>query len=397
MEQLDSQLNRIRERLSNSEPTKILIFGLGSVGNYLLDYLLSQSEFRFEIHVCGRSLQKSDPDINVLRISNMIRGGLPHKVEFHPLDLNSVNEIAAVMSEVAPDFLVNTSRAYSGLKYGSISWKTVRAYGLWSPLSIKYIRNIMLAYDLSGCGGIVINTSYPDAVNKWIRSAGISPPHFGSGNLNHLVPRIKLAAATIAVVEDFRAIDVTLSTGHFHDVVISKEGHVEGVQPLLALQVEGRSIDIDVDEVYRKCEIAMPIDARRNMMNASSNFEIILKIMNLIRHGSQALLHVPGFGGHLGGYPVNLEILNSPEASPSIKIDEKHFSLKEMFNHNVQSMALDGIEDISEGSLVYTEGLRKKVKTSFGVTIPKRVDFDSIEGVATLIVKQIIQPTLGRE
>jgi hypothetical protein len=211
------------------------------------------------------------------------------------------------------------------------------------------------------------------------------------------VPRIKLSAAKIVGVEDFRDIDLALATGHFHDVVISKEGHVEGVQPLLALHLGGKKLDINLEDLYKNCAIAMPIDARRNMMNASSNFEIVNKIMHLIRFGSKARLHVPGFVGNLGGYPVNLQIQNSLEAFVSVDIDVSHFSIEDMHDHNVESMTLDGIEDVSEGSLTYTEDLRKKVRGSFGVTIPKQVYFDEIESVANLIVEKIIQPTLGRE
>ena len=55
--------------------------------------------------------------------------------------------------------------------------------------------------------GIVINTSYSDAVIPWLQTAGEAAPDFGSGNLNHLIPRMKFAVANILGVDDFWNVD----------------------------------------------------------------------------------------------------------------------------------------------------------------------------------------------
>jgi hypothetical protein len=56
---------------------------------------------------------------------------------------DDIDSIEKAISKYSPDFIVNSSRAYPGLKYGSISWNNVRAYGIWTPLSIKFTKNIM--------------------------------------------------------------------------------------------------------------------------------------------------------------------------------------------------------------------------------------------------------------
>ena len=111
-------------------------------------------------------------------------------------DLDNIESIKRCLQENHPDIIVNTSRVYAGLKYGSISWKNFRAYGIWTPLSIKYIKNIMEAVETEAESAIVINTSYSDAVIPWLKSAGKAYPDFGSGNLNHLIPRIRFAVCT---------------------------------------------------------------------------------------------------------------------------------------------------------------------------------------------------------
>ena len=106
-----------------------------------------------------------------------------------------ISAITETLKIVQPDIIVNASRAYPGLKYGSISWPKLRAYGIWTPLSMKFTKNIMQAVEEARSDAIVINTSYSDAVIPWLKSAGKAYPDFGSGNVNHLIPRIKLAVA----------------------------------------------------------------------------------------------------------------------------------------------------------------------------------------------------------
>lgn len=395
MRDINLKLNRLAEKIHSDDPLKIMIFGLGSVGGYLLDYLMSWPETNVELHVCGRSPEKVMHDINIVLVGNIIRHNRLKPTIFHKVDLNDIDATAEVMYKVGPDFVVNSSRVYSGLKYGSISWKNIRAYGLWSPLAVKFIRNIMLACQGAACTPIVINTSYSDAVNKWLKSAGVVCPDFGSGNLNHLIPRIKLSVAKEADIADCGKIDVLLATSHFHDVVISKEGQTEGVDPLIHISHAGRDLDLDMNAVYRNCAIPMPVDSKRNIMNAGSNFEIIAKTVDAIRSSSAHVIHSPGVSGHIGGYPVLIDFREGASAERRISFIEDFFTLEEMEAHNRASIALDGIEDVSDGVLIYTDLLQQRVKKSFGVSVPKQVHLDSIEYVSDFLIKKIISPALG--
>lgn len=389
---LNDKLDKLAKNIEYSNPVKIIIFGLGSVGHYLSDYLLSQSIAEVELHICGRSIDKIKSDINILKIANIIRDGRRHTVKYHKVDLDKIDEIENVIRQVIPDFIVNTSRAYSDLKYGSISWKSVRAYGLWAPLAIKYIRNIMLGYENSGSSAIVINTSYSDAVNPWLKSAGYAYPDFGSGNLNHLIPRIKVAAGEICGIFDYENIDITLATSHFHDVVISKEGHVEGIYPLINISYKGENLNVSEDLLYRSCAIPMPIDSKRNMMNASSNFEIITKIVRSIVNKGSEKIHSPGALGYIGGYPLIVDFSNKLSKERRIYFDESSFKTSEMISHNKLSIALDGIEDIDNGSLTFTDKLIGDVWNSFQYELPKVIHFNQIELISESIIENIIKP-----
>ena len=249
----------------------------------------------------------------------------------------------------------------------------------------------MEAYKLANSNAIIINTSYSDAVIPWLKSAEMCYPDFGSGNLNHLIPRIKMAVATQFEINDMENIDVTLATSHFHDVVISKEGQTEGVEPLININYKGQKIIPDMKKIWKECAIAMPSDAQRNMMNASSNFEIIKKIILSLKNKETFIVHSPGFGGNIGGYPVLID-----GNACTVELYEKYFSAADMKICNSDSIYLDGIEKIEAGYLYYTDELIQKVQKCFNVQIPKAVKLTEVEDVATFIIEKIIKKQMDK-
>ena len=388
MEILNKKIALLKSKVEKNETITIMIIGLGSVGTFLLDFLVSLRDPQLKIVVAGRNAAKMQMDVNIVRTAATIRRELRSQIEIlGDCDLNDVDSIAATIKKANPDFIVNSSRVYSGLKYGSISWSNLRAYGIWSPLSIRYAKNIMAAYAKASSNAITINTSYSDAVIPWLKSAGQTYFDFGSGNLNHLIPRMKFFMAEKYGIDNLNDIDVTLAVSHFHDVVISKEGHAEGQTLLLNFKKDGKDLPFDQAEVLKACAIAMPVDQKRNMMNASSNFNIIDSILTALREKTVTKVHVPGVDGEIGGYPVLID-----GAKAKVSFDTSLFSMDDMRAANRKSIYCDGIENVENGSLVYTDELVAKVKKAFNVDLPKRVAFEDIEKVADFIIKNIIEP-----
>ncbi|MBC8542403.1 hypothetical protein [Bianquea renquensis] len=388
MKNLNEKLNILRDVMAERK-VRIMIMGLGSVGSYLLDYLMSTADADIELYVAGRNSEKMLSDINIVRVASAIRGqNRTNVILVDHVDLNEVSSIEDCIKTYRPDIIVNSSRAYSGLKYGSISWKNIRAYGIWAPLAIKYIKNIMEAYEAADSNAIVINTSYSDAVIPWLKSAGKAYPDFGSGNINHLIPRIQFAVAEKYGIQDAWNLDVTFATSHFHDVVISKEGQTEQVDQLIDIRYGGEKLEPDMDAIFSMCKIAMPVDAKRNMMNASSNFEIIEGILSAIRERKAVKLHCPGVFGEIGGYPV---VIDGTVDTMRAYIDEERFDIDSMRKKNRESIYLDGIENVVDGVLYYTDELVDKVRKAFGVSLTKAVSFEKIEEVAQFLIAEVIE------
>lgn len=387
MDKLNKKLYSLKQKIEKNEPITIMIIGLGSVGCYLLDYLISLSDPLLNIVVVGRNRDKMQMDVNIVRTAATIRRQCRSKIKVvGDCDLNDIESIAAVLTSEKPDFIVNSSRVYSGLKYGSISWSKLRAYGIWTPLSIRYAKNIMEAYAQVNCQAISINTSYSDAVIPWLKSAGKSYFDFGSGNLNHLIPRMKFYISEKFGIDNLNEIDVTLAVSHFHDVVISKEGHAEGQDILLDIKCHGKSLDFDKNELLKACSIPMPTDQKRNMMNASSNFDIIFSVLTALRENRQIKIHTPGVNGEIGGYPVIIDGTNA-----TVSFDETIWTMDEMRAANRKSIYCDGIEDIRDGCLIYTDELLDKVENVFGENLPPKIAFSEIENVSEKIKNKIIE------
>lgn len=390
MKTLNEKLNLIKKKLDGGEKITIAIFGLGSVGCYLLDYLVSLADPQLRIAVVGRNADKMQQDVNIIRTAATIRRQMRSEIVVEGCcDFKDVKSIEAALRKIKPDFIVNSSRLYAGLKYGTISWSNLRAYGIWTPMSLLLGKNIMEAYDAAGCNAISINTSYSDAVIPWLKSAGMAYFDFGSGNLNHLIPRIKFYIAQRFGIDNLNDIDITLVASHFHDVVISKEGHTEGEKLLLSIKYKGKELDINPDDVFKACSISMPTDQKRNMMNASSNFDIIYSIISAIRNRNCIKIHTPGVDGNIGGYPFMIDATGQ-DVKGYIS-DE--YPLELMHQVNRKSIFHDGIENVTDGKLIYTDELVKKVKARFGVDIPKEVPISEAETVAQILINGIILPS----
>ncbi len=386
MKTINEKLNLLKKKLDGGEKITIAIFGLGSVGCYLLDYLVSLADPQLRLVVVGRNAEKMQQDVNIIKTAATIRRQMRSEIVIEgSCDFKDVNSIEAALRKIQPDFIVNSSRLYAGLKYGSISWSNLRAYGIWSPMSVLLGKNIMEAYGKAGCNAISINTSYSDVVIPWLKSAGMPYFDFGSGNLNHLIPRMKFFVADKFGIDNLNDIDITLVASHFHDVVISKEGHTEGVKLLLSIKYHGKELDVDHDDVYKACGIPMPTDQKRNMMNASSNFDIITGILTALRSKSMVKLHVPGAEGNIGGYPY---ILDGTGDTVQAYLSPQ-FPMTQMQAVNFRSIYCDGIENVVDGKLYYTDELLSKVKIRFGMDLPKVVALEDAEKAADMLIELI--------
>ena len=157
---------------------------------------------------------------------------------------------------------------------------------------------------------------------------------------------------------------------------------------MIRIRYGEKTLKPDMDRIFAACKIPMPTDAKRNMMNASSNFEIIQGILAAVREEKKVRLHCPGAFGEIGGYPV---VIDGTGREIKAYIDEACFDLESMRRKNRESIYLDGIEAIDSGSLFYTDELIEKCRDAFGITLMKQVAFEEIESAAKFLIREVIE------
>lgn len=61
------------EKHVNGGKIVIMIIGLGSVGTYLLDYIISRNDPKIQVVVVGRDHDKIEKNVNIVKIAGVIR------------------------------------------------------------------------------------------------------------------------------------------------------------------------------------------------------------------------------------------------------------------------------------------------------------------------------------
>ena len=61
---------------------------------------------------------------------------------------------------------------------------------------------------------------------------------------------------------------------------------------------------------------------------------------------------------------------------------------------NINSIYCDGIKNVEEGYLIYTDELISKVKSRFNVVLPQKVHLRDAWDVANLLIEEIIKPNI---
>ena len=75
-------------------------------------------------------------------------------------------------------------------------------------------------------------------------------------------------------------------------------------------------------------------------------------------------------------------------------ICEDYFGLDSMRGKNRQSIYLDGIEDVRNGTLYYTDELLAGVKKAFDVELMKSVSLDNVEDACDFLIRKVIEPQI---
>ena len=99
MKPIKERLNFLEQHVNSGKVT-VMIIGLGSVGTYLLDYLVSLNDPMINIVVVGRNFEKMEQNVNIVRVAALIRNlNKTHITIESSVDVNNIDAIEEVIKK----------------------------------------------------------------------------------------------------------------------------------------------------------------------------------------------------------------------------------------------------------------------------------------------------------
>ena len=327
------------------KPTVMLI-GVGDLGGVILE-LLAREEWPGRIVAADRNGERGIRRCNLARIGAMAQGHHP-EIDFASLDLLQPEAVAETVQRERPDLILSTASLMTWWLPDLLpepQAKRIKSagFGVWLPVHLTLSLKLMEALRDADYAGHSVTAPFPDVVNAILGKLGLAPT-CGVGNLDEIVPKVRLlAAARLGVaVEDVK---VTLVAHHALEPYVFGKPAGDVPPYFLRIEHEGR----DVTGIVRGRELLLapyelPAGPVTHFLTAGS----ALRLLRALATEVETHLHAPAPNGLPGGYPV----LAGHEGVRPAPIPG--FSLDEAVAINTRSHRFDGIERIeSDGTAVF--------------------------------------------
>lgn len=342
---------------------KILIVGLGNLGSVVLELLLRMPG-HFEVVAATRNVLRGEARCNLARVGAIAQGFVSH-VRHVAMDLNRIDEVAAVLSREKPDIVLNTATMQTWWLPSLLPMQAVRklapaGFGVWLPLHLAPSISLMKSVRASGFSGFVVGAPFPDVVNCVLGRIGLAPT-CGVGNIDEIAAKVRAVAAG-RLDSPLEMIEVSLVAHHaLEKYVFAGDRRVDEKVPPWILQIRRAGKDamaeLDVRDVLFS---SYPITEglATNYLTAGSTVRLLRALLD----ETPVALHSPGPAGLPGGYPVRVSRSGVAVALGSIP-------LADALSVNEKSQVFDGIERIeSDGTVALRQESAAVLRNELGYT-----------------------------
>ena len=338
----------------------VMIFGLGDLGGWVLEFLARQESISRIITADPRE------EYGVSKTHSAACGsghmGYSKTMEFEKCDVFNIDQTAELLKKNNPDFI------YAGMTQLSywvprflpreLHQEILKIHGgPMLPTQLTLVSKLMKAVKKSGVTAPVLNNSWPDLVNPILWRNGLGPL-IGAGNLDILVSEIR-RKVSLAENIPIPEIDVYLFAEH----VLNVRGSRLGIPYFLKIMVDGKDITskFDTDSLVSDMLLACPASQTSWIASptiASSTVRIIMGILN----DTGELTHAPGPNGLIGGYPIRCSAKGVEVVLP------EGITMEQAIKINTDDIKYEGVEEMKDdGTLVFTDEGYKITKEIFGI------------------------------
>jgi hypothetical protein len=348
------------------EREKILLIGVGELGGILLEYLCRVP------NICEIVTADSNEDWGVRKTNSAVLGasymGLYPHIEFHPMNLLDQEQTAEMLAKLNPTIIFNGTTLQSWWVVNElppdVNAKLYRercGIGPWVSMHLALTYKLMKAVKMAGIDTVVVNSSFPDAVNPSLGKVGLAPT-VGIGNMDLIIPYIRKTASELLDIP-MANIEVELIAHHYHGYYWCRAG--TGCEAPYHLRIfAGREDITEKLGDMREFVAELPKRAMRpagrlgQYVVAGSSLKNIMAVYN----DTGEITHAPGPQGLEGGYPVRLSRRGAEVVVP------RGMTLKAARKLMQDAQQFDGVEEIrSNGDIVLTKEAHENFKTLLGI------------------------------
>ncbi len=372
----------------------VMVIGIGHVGSWAIELLMRTP-----------GLEKiTTADINDHSASRRMKTamyGASHlgyypEIDFRKIDLMNIEETAEIIRDVKPKVILSTASAVTPYPGSVVSddiadMVTDAGSGAFLPAQLLLINKIVQAVDQSGINPYIINSSFGDGVHAVLKAAGVRTPDLGIGNLDSLVPIIRMQVANKMNIR-MQDVLVYLVSHHFNNVWCTRL-RPGGMGPYrMKIVVDGR----DVTDQFDTDELMLGTSKHKNRVGGDAGTSLIassaVKHTLAFLHETELFTHAAGPRAYIGGYPVRIK-------NNTVKIElPDEITLEEAIKINQEGQYRDGIEEIKDdGTVIFTDEAVSLLKEAIGFEC-KVMKFDDHEEVAKeLLTKMKAKSKVGME
>ncbi|MBN2570428.1 MAG: hypothetical protein JXB42_13460 [Deltaproteobacteria bacterium] len=340
---------------------KVMIFGLGDLGGWVLEFLARRQGVTTIIG-CDKRADWGSKKVNVTA-SGAGAEGYDKVLKFEECDVFDVDRTAELISKYQPDFIYSGMTLMSWVIYTylpkEMHQKANRiAGGPVVPVHLTLIYKLMQAVQKSGTNPVVLNNSWPDVVNPMLWGAGYKVL-VGGGNVDNIVNEIK---RKISVKENVPISAVTVYFICEH--VINVMGTRTGIPYFMKIMIGDKDITdkYDCDSLISDRLMApCPPEWISWIVHpevAASTVKNIMAVLN----DTNEFTHSPGPNGMLGGYPMRI-------GANGITIElPEGMTMEQAVKYNMDQAKYEGVEEIKEdGTLIVTDEAYQITKEMLGI------------------------------
>ena len=343
-----------------SAGTTVMVFGLGDVGGWVLEYLARQESIGTLVGCDKRDdWGRKKVDCAAVGSGHM---GYSKKLFFEQIDVYDVDRTAEIIKKYNPDLIYSCMTLLSWTKPTflpkDVKVKVQSIVGPILPLHLTLPYKLAQAMKKAGSSAIFLNNSWADFVNPVLYKAGYPVLVGGGGNLDNVAGEIR---RKVSISEEVPIKDITLYLIFEHSV--NTFGTRTGIPYFCKVMIGDKNITnkFDVDSLISDRLLATRpewIMWHHAPIVASSSVKHIMAISN----DTNEFGHAPGPNGLIGGYPVRI-------GAGGVKVElPEEITMEQAIKINTDGGKYEGVEEIKgDGTVVFTDEAHKIAKEVLGL------------------------------